>query len=146
MYICLSGYVCIYLLYTCVKVCILSLPVIYRICICEFTYSLKHICNFICHNVLKIYSLCSFISLLLSDFNFLKCLMLFHRLLREALFIFSIFFWGVVLCLILHCFYCYGFNFFSSAVSSMHLFLPIEVFSSCDLYFSCLVGPFDSFL
>ena len=107
---------------------------------------LYHICNFICHNFLKIYSLCSFISLLLSDFNFLKCLMLFHRLLREALFIFSIFFWGVVLCLILHCFYCYGFNFFSSAVSSMHLFLPIEVFSSCDLYFSCLVGPFDSFL
>lgn len=48
MYICLSGYVCIYLLYTCVKLSILSLLVIYRICICEFAYSLKRICNFIC--------------------------------------------------------------------------------------------------
>ena len=48
MYICLNVYICMCLLYTRVKVCILSLLVIYRNCICEFAYSLERICNFIC--------------------------------------------------------------------------------------------------
>ena len=45
MHICLNVYKRIF---TCVNVCILSLLIICRFCICEFAYSLKRICDFIC--------------------------------------------------------------------------------------------------